>query len=84
MAFSNDAKTLLAIRVAKLDDRPLVGRDPPSRTRRLITRPGHADDGAELSVESNFLLYRTRFELQEDKWIGPGRTSCCREATTRS
>jgi biphenyl 2,3-dioxygenase subunit beta len=71
MAFFNDTKAHLAQRVAKL----LTGRswaeDPPSRTRRLVTNVRVTDDdGTELAVESNFLLYRTRLDSQEDKWIG--------------
>jgi biphenyl 2,3-dioxygenase beta subunit len=31
------------------------------------------DDGQELTVASNFLLYRTRLNSQEDKWIGSRR-----------
>lgn len=28
------------------------------------------DDGTEMSVASNFMLYRTRLDSQEDTWIG--------------
>jgi biphenyl 2,3-dioxygenase beta subunit len=45
--------------------------DPPSRTRRLITniRIGSIDD-KELKVHSNFQLYRTRLNSEEDSWLG--------------
>ncbi len=71
MAFFNDTKPLLAGRVTKL----LTGRswseDPPSRTRRLITNIRVVeDDGVQLAAESNFLLYRTRLNSEEDSWLG--------------
>jgi biphenyl 2,3-dioxygenase subunit beta len=74
MAFFNDTKHLLAGRVAKLNTGRSWSEDPPSRTRRLITNIRVvADDGSELGVESNFLLYRTRLNSEEDTWIGSRR-----------
>jgi biphenyl 2,3-dioxygenase beta subunit len=71
MAFFNDTKPLLAGRVTKLETGRSWSEDPPSRTRRLITNVRVVDDdGTELTVESNFMLYRTRLNSQEDKWIG--------------
>lgn len=71
MAFFDDTKVLLAGRVQKLRTGRSWSEDPPSRTRRLVTNIRvTGDDGAELNVESNFLLYRTRLNSQEDKWIG--------------
>jgi biphenyl 2,3-dioxygenase beta subunit len=74
MAFFDDTKPLLAGRVTKL----LTGRswaeDPPSRTRRLITNVRVLDDdGTQLTVASNFLLYRTRLNSEEDSWVGSRR-----------
>ena len=74
MAFFDDTKAQLTSRVAKL----LTGRswseDPPSRTRHLITNVRVVeDDGAELAVESNFHLYRTRLKSEETSWIGSRR-----------
>lgn len=74
MAFFDDTKPQLASRVAKL----LTGRswseDPPSRTRHLITNVRVVEDtGSELSVESNFHLYRTRLKSEETSWIGSRR-----------
>jgi biphenyl 2,3-dioxygenase beta subunit len=74
MAFFNDTKPLLQGRVAKLATGRSWSEDPPSRTRRLVTNVRVVlDDGAELTVESNFLLYRTRLSSQEDRWIGSRR-----------
>ena len=75
VAFFDDDFATLKMRV----DRMLLGRawaeDPPSRTRRLITnvRVVTGDgrgEGAEVTVASNFQLYRTRLDSEEDSWIG--------------
>jgi len=46
--------------------------DPPSRTRHLIANieiePGDAD--AELKVYSNFIIYRSRAETEQDFFVG--------------
>lgn len=71
VGYFNETKHLLTARVSKL----LTGRswseDPPSRTRHLITNVRVlSDNGSELSVASNFHLYRTRLKSEEDSWIG--------------
>ena len=71
VAFFDDDKAMLKMRV----DRMLVGgawaEDPPSRTRRLVTNLRIlAAEGDELTVASNFQLYRTRLNSEEDQWIG--------------
>ncbi len=71
MAFFDDDKEILKLRI----DRLAVGRawaeDPPSRTRRLITNIRIlAMEGEEVTVASNFKLYRTRLNSEEDSWIG--------------
>jgi len=74
MAFFNDTKPLLAGRVTKLRSGRSWSEDPPSRTRRLITNIRVTeDDGTELTVASNFHLYRTRLSSMEDSWIGSRR-----------
>jgi biphenyl 2,3-dioxygenase beta subunit len=71
MAFFDDSKAQLARRVSKLATGKSWSEDPPSRTRHLITNVRVVeDDGSELSVESNFHLYRTRLKSEEDSWIG--------------
>jgi 3-phenylpropionate/trans-cinnamate dioxygenase subunit beta len=46
--------------------------DPPSRTRHLISNievePGDAE--AEFRAYSNFIVYRSRAELEEDFYVG--------------
>ena len=44
---------------------------PPSRTRHLITNIRiKKDDGSEIEVHSNFLVYRTRMESDKDIFVG--------------
>jgi biphenyl 2,3-dioxygenase beta subunit len=71
MAFFDDDRASIAIRVKKLSTGKSWSEDPPSRTRRLITNVRVVQDqGGELAVESNFHLYRTRLNSEEDSWIG--------------
>ncbi len=71
MAWFDDNKMVLAGRVAKLATGTAWAEDPPSRTRHIITNVLVVEDrGAELDVESNFLLYRTRLKSEEYTWIG--------------
>ncbi len=74
MAFFDDNKAQLAGRVNKLATGRSWSEDPPSRTRHMITNVRVVEDtGSELSVESNFHLYRTRLKSEEDSWIGSRR-----------
>jgi biphenyl 2,3-dioxygenase beta subunit len=83
MAFFDDTKPMLAGRVAKLRTGRLWSEDPPSHTRRLVTNVRVvADDGTELVVESNFLLYRTRLSSNEDSWFGSRRDTLRRAGTS--
>ena len=71
MAWFDDNKTVLAGRVTKLATGTAWAEDPPSRTRHLITNVRVvSDDGNEVGVESNFMLYRTRLKSEENTWIG--------------
>jgi len=71
VAYFDDTKAMLASRVRKLQTGYSWAEDPPSRTRHLVTNVqilDERDDG--LSVTSNFHLYRTRLNSEEDSWIG--------------
>lgn len=71
MAFFDDGKHVLNSRVLKLESGTAWSEDPPSRTRHLITNVRVLDEnGPELTVASNFLLYRTRLKSEEDQWVG--------------
>lgn len=71
MAFFDDSKMFLRMRVTKLETGTAWAEDPPSRTRHLITNVRIvATNGDELTVETYFLHYRTRLKSEEDQWIG--------------
>lgn len=71
MAFFDDNFMLLNMRVQKLATGTAWAEDPPSRTRHLITNVRVvSDEGDELTVESHFLLYRTRLRDDLDQWVG--------------
>lgn len=71
MAFFDDDKAMLEARVKKLGTGSSWSEDPPSRTRHHITNIRVvAREGDELTAESNFHLYRTRLESDEDFWMG--------------
>jgi 3-phenylpropionate/cinnamic acid dioxygenase small subunit len=72
LAILDETKETLAARVARLDTGMAWAEDPPSRTRHVITNievePGEAD--AELKVYSNFIVYRSRAETEQDFYVG--------------
>jgi 3-phenylpropionate/cinnamic acid dioxygenase small subunit len=72
LAILDETKATLEGRVARLDTGMAWAEDPPSRTRHLITNievePG--DTASELRVYSNFLVYRTRAETEQDLYVG--------------
>ena len=71
MAFFDDDRTLLEMRVRKLEAGSAWSEDPPSRSRHFVSNVrivGLAGD--EVSVEVAFHLYRTRLESEVDSWIG--------------
>jgi biphenyl 2,3-dioxygenase beta subunit len=74
MAYFDDDRTMLEMRIRKLETGYSWSEDPPSRTRKLISNVRILqDDGVELSVEANFILYRTRLNSEEDMWVGVRR-----------
>ncbi len=74
MAFFDDDRMMLAARVKKLATGYSWSEDPPSRTRHLVTNLRIVrDEAGELAVNTNFHLYRTRLNSEEDHWIGSRR-----------
>lgn len=71
MAFIDDDHAMLAMRVKRLKTGYAWAEDPPSRVRRLITnvRVVAVEDDT-IDVHSNFNIYRTRLNSDEDSWIG--------------
>ena len=72
LALFDETMTSLAARVARLDTGMAWAEDPPSRTRHLITNieVERVDPESELKVYSNFLVYRSRAESEEDFYVG--------------
>ena len=72
LAILDETKATLGGRIARLDTGMAWAEDPPSRTRHIITNievePG--DTAAELKVYSNFIVYRTRAETEQDFYVG--------------
>lgn len=74
MAFFDDDRRMLEMRIKKLDTGYSWSEDPPSRTRHLITNVRILEvNGDEVTVASNFILYRTRLATDEDLWVGMRR-----------
>jgi 3-phenylpropionate/cinnamic acid dioxygenase small subunit len=71
----DESKETLTRRVARLDTGMAWAEDPPSRTRHLVTNVEvEAGPGAsEITVHSNFLVYRTRGETEQDFYVGGRR-----------
>ena len=71
MAFFDDDKKYLEIRVKKMAAGNAWSEDPPSRTRHFVTNIRIVDiQGDDITIEANFHLYRTRLDSDEDSWIG--------------
>lgn len=69
--YFNDTKETLRTRVERLYSKTAWAEMPPSRTRRLISNIRiKKDDGSEIEVHSNFFLYRTRLEKDQDILVG--------------
>ena len=72
LAILDETKVTLSGRIARLDTGMAWAEDPPSRTRHIVTNievePG--DTASELKVYSNFLVYRTRAESEQDFYVG--------------
>lgn len=69
--YFNDTKETLRIRVERVYSKTAWAEIPPSRTRRLISNIRlKRDDGREMEVHSNFIVYRTRMEHDEDLFVG--------------
>ena len=71
-AFMDEDKGSLRRRVDRLDTGMAWAEDHPSRTRHLISNvevePGERE--SEVKVYSNFIMYRSRGETEEDFYVG--------------
>ncbi len=71
MAYFDDDRALLEIRVKKLEAGSAWSEDPPSRSRHFVSNVrilDVADD--EITVEAAFHLYRSRLNTEESNWFG--------------
>jgi 3-phenylpropionate/cinnamic acid dioxygenase small subunit len=72
LAILDENKETLAGRIACMDTGMAWAEDPPSRTRHLVTNvelePGDAPE--ELKVYSNFIVYRSRAEVEREMFVG--------------
>jgi biphenyl 2,3-dioxygenase beta subunit len=68
--FDDDIRSL-RIRVERVYAKNAWAEMPPSRTRHLISNIRiKKEHGAEIEVHSNFLVYRTRMETDQDLFVG--------------
>jgi len=75
LAIFDETKATLVMRVERLDTGMAWAEDPPSRTRHLITNI-EVESGPspiEFEVRSNFIVYRTRAETEQDFYVGARR-----------
>jgi biphenyl 2,3-dioxygenase beta subunit len=71
MAFFDDDRMHLEMRVRKLEATSAWSENPPSRSRHFVTNIRIVElAGDELTVESCFHLYRTRLNSEADSWMG--------------
>ncbi len=71
MAWFDDDKTTLQLRLDRLKLGRAWAEDPPSRSRRVLGNIRISDvEGDEVTVNCNFHLYRTRLNSEEDSWLG--------------
>jgi biphenyl 2,3-dioxygenase beta subunit len=69
--YFDDNKENLRLRVERVYSKSAWSELPPSRTRHLISNVRvKKDNGTEVEVHSNFLVYRTRMESDKDLFVG--------------
>jgi len=75
LAILDESKKTLEGRIARLETGMAWAEDPPSRTRHLIANielaPG--DSPSEIGAYSNFIVYRSRSETEQDFYVGMWR-----------
>lgn len=81
LAHFDETHDLLYQRVRRFRLGTAWAEDPPSRTRRLITNVRVRPTEDEYHVQSNFLVYRTRLERDQDLFAGQ-RSDLLRPSST--
>jgi len=80
MAYFDDDRELLEMRVKKLEASSAWSEDPPSRSRHFVSNIRILDvSDDEVTVDLCFHLYRTRLNTDVDSWVGR-RTDVLRRA----
>jgi biphenyl 2,3-dioxygenase beta subunit len=69
-ALFDENKAQLQMRVDKLLTGYSWSEDPPSRTRHLLTNIRVREQDGEYHVDSDFIVYRSRYDADEDMWVG--------------
>jgi biphenyl 2,3-dioxygenase beta subunit len=71
MAFFDDDRQLLEMRVKKLEASSAWAEDPPSRSRHFVSNVRIVElAGNEVTLDVCFHLYRTRLNTEVDSWVG--------------
>jgi biphenyl 2,3-dioxygenase beta subunit len=71
MAYFDDDRVLLEMRVRKLEAGSAWSEDPPSRSRHFVSNVRILEViGDEITLEAAFHLYRSRLNADEDHWYG--------------
>jgi len=71
IAYFDDNRELLEMRVRKLEAGSAWSEDPPSRSRHFVSNVRILEvAGDEITLEASFHLHRTRLEADVDSWIG--------------
>ncbi|HEY1710782.1 MAG TPA: 3-phenylpropionate/cinnamic acid dioxygenase subunit beta [Rhizomicrobium sp.] len=71
MAFFDDDRDLLDMRVKKLEASSAWAEDPPSRSRHFVSNVRIVGvEGDEITLDLCFHLYRTRLNTEVDSWVG--------------
>jgi 3-phenylpropionate/cinnamic acid dioxygenase small subunit len=71
VAYFDDDRAYLEMRVKKLEAGSAWSEDPPSRSRHFVSNVRILDvDGDEVTLEACFHVYRSRLERDADSWIG--------------
>ena len=71
MAYFDDDRGLLEMRVKKLQAGSAWSEDPPSRSRHFVSNVRILEVAAgEITLEAAFHLYRSRLNSEEDNWFG--------------
>ena len=71
MAYFDDDRAILEMRVKKLEAGSAWSEDPPSRSRHFVSNVRVLEAaGDEVTVEACFHLYRSRLNSEETSWYG--------------